>query len=104
MRLLLMLMFTAIGGFFAHLTRPILIREFTNGGKIWGGWFAVAVPAVGVLLNIPFSVAIHEQLGRVDSRERHLCAYLLSFLAFGAGTTFGHWMVPDRYHNRGGRR
>lgn len=103
MKLLLMLIFTVAGGFFAHLTRPLLIREFTDNGKVWGGWFAVVVPAVGVLLNIPFSLAIYEQLGTIDSKARHLCAYLLSFLSFGVGTTFGHWLVPDRHHHKAAR-
>ena len=94
MRLLTALLLTTIGGIAGHLTRPIVRREFVRGGR-YDGWFAIASYTLGVLFALPFIVWTWRNLDRLDGESRLVSAYLLAFGAFGAGTVFGHWLLPD---------
>lgn len=94
MKLLSALLLTAIGGLGGHLTRPIVRKEFANGGR-YDGWFAVVSYTLGVLFALPFIVWLWRSLDRLDGESRLVVSYLIGFGAFGAGTVGGHWLWPD---------
>lgn len=97
MKLLLILASAAIGGFAGHLTRPIMIDQFTDNGTRYDGWFAILSYALGIIFVVPFLLSIYDTLKEiVNGKTRVLASYFLSFGAFGVGTVLGHWLLPDK--------
>lgn len=97
MNLILNVIGAFIAGLLGHFTRPIMVREFTNGGRDYGGWFMLISCTIGVALAYPFVDAVHATLEDIEDRRTRLgAAYFLAFLGMGAGTALGHWILPDR--------
>ena len=85
--LLVKLLAAAIAGAVAHRGRPALERTLGRG------WLELACYAVGVILGLPFVLAIADEIREISSlRKRVVAAYLLSFLALGAGVG-GSWFL-----------
>lgn len=79
-----------VAGIAAHYIRPVLKKDFRDSGL-----FAIACYTVGVLVTLPFFLLIYADLGGKEIKKPFF-AYILAFFSVGAGTTFGHWMMPDR--------
>lgn len=92
MILVVSLVMSVISGFLAHLSRPILRRDF---GK---GWFSIACYSEGVLLALPFAAINYVTLKR-NELAGLIASYLLAFLGIGTGVVVGHYFRPDRNQN-----
>ena len=62
MNLLFRLAVTVIAGFLGHLTRPFMVKNFTDGGRRFDGWFALLSYSLGVVFCCPFIIWILDHL------------------------------------------
>ncbi len=93
MLLAVKLLVAMMAGVVAHRGRPAMEQVLGHG------WLELACYAAGVVLGLPFVLAVADELREIgDMRRRTIAAYLLSFLALGAGVGTA-WFL-DSPHDR----
>lgn len=108
MKVIIFFLATILWGFAGHLTRPFMVDKFTDGGRVFDGWFAVGSYTIGIVMA--FSAVLvqvyllaswligrcRRALSAWDVVLISFVAGVLGFFSFGIGTVAGHWWLPDK--------